>query len=291
MDTSEYLISAYELIKSQSSADELIPASRVGLLLRGAHGGPRWEEHGFRALKDLLREMEARGLMRLSETSGGALALQLTDRADPALAANDPSNSSLGTSDQVLRSEIWRAFVVEEPSGKRFINKESREVLTGLAQPPRPVEDWIELTPIPAETQRAWAKEFLASKSLSSDSALIESLESIDWYRSFPTVLATHSPFLASDWNRHRSSLVARQVRQWCDEHHLKYQFAFRNRVPRRDSPLSAPLLDLHAQWDDTRLRAVLVDAFSCAPTECLLDLPIPPRYVLRALMKHSGGS
>ncbi len=291
MDTSEYLKSAYELIKSQSSADELIPASRVGLLLRGAQGGPRWEEHGFKALKYLLREMEARGLLHLGETGGGALALRLVDSRHPAPGANDASNSSHGTFNQLLRSEIWRAFVVEEPRGKRFINKESREVLMGLMEPPPPIEDWIELIPIPAQTQRIWAKDFLAGKNLSSDSALLESLESVDWYRRFPTVLETHSPSLASDWNRHRSNLVARQVSQWCDEHQLKYQFAFRSQVSRRDSPSSLPLPSLHAQWDETQLRAVLMDALSYAPVERLLDLPIPPRYVLRALMQHSGGS
>ena len=211
MDNSGYVASAYELIKSQSFPGELISASRVGLMLRAAHGGSRWEKHGFKALKDLLHQMEEQGLLQIGETSHGALAIKLEDSKSPVLDPATASRDSRSMSNQLLRSEIWRAFVMEEPKGKRFLNKESAEILAGLQGSPSPVEDWIELIPISAETQRNWAKEFLAELNLTSNSKIIDSLAPYDWYRTFPATLGEHFPPLVSDWNRHRSNLVAQQ--------------------------------------------------------------------------------
>ena len=291
MDKSAYVTSAYEIIKSQSSTDELISASRVGLLLRGAHGGPRWEEHGFKALKYLLREMEVRGLLRFGETSHGALAIQLDDSKNPALDPAIVSSSNLGMSNQLLRSEIWRAFVMEEPKGKRFLKMESGQVLTGLQESPSPIDDWIELIPISGEIQRSWAKQYLSEQKLVSNLAILDSLEPFDWYRTFPAALGEHSPSLVSDWNRRRSNLVAQQVRQWCDEHNLRYEIAFRDRIHKGHLSSSPSLRGFNAEWDEESFRSIVVDALKCAPIDWLLDLPIPSKYIFRALMKQSGGS
>lgn len=291
MDRSRYVISAYELIKSQSFSGELIPASRVGLMLRAAHGGPRWENHGFKALKDLLRQMEEQRLLQISETNGGALAIKLEDGEASAFDATTASRGSHSMSNQMLRSEIWRAFVMEEPQGRRFLNRESSEILAGLQEHPSPTDNWIELVPISAEIQRKWAKEFLTEIGLADDSTIIDSLGPRDWYRTFPAALGEHSPPLVSDWNRRRSNLVSQQVRRWCDENGLNHELAFRNRVRNERLPPSRSPLGTNLQWDEDSLRSVVVKALEGAPIEWLLDLPIPSKYIFRALMRQSGKS
>ncbi len=291
MDRLGYVVSAYELIKSQSLPGELIPASRVGLMLRAAHGGPRWEEHGFKALKDLLHLMEEQGLLRIDETSRGALAIRLEDKEPPVSDPTIASGDNLSMSNQLLRSEVWRAFVMEAPPGRRFLNKKSAEVLAGLQEPPSPTEDWIELAPVPAETQRRWAKEFLSELGLTSNSKILDSLVAHDWYRTFRVALGEHSPALVADWNRRRSSLVTQQVRGWCDENGLDHTIAFRNRVRKERLSPSQPLLGSNLRWDEDALRSIVVKALEGAPIEWLLDVPIPSKYIFRALLGRSARS
>ena len=291
MDGSKFVFSAFELIKSQSSPGELIPASRVGLILRGAHGGPRWEEHGFNALKDLLLQMKEQGLLQIDETSRGALAIRLEDSKSPTLDHATTMRHDHSMSSQMLRSEVWRAFVMEEPQGRRFLNKESAEIAVGLQEPPKPTEHWIEMVPISAETQRDWAKEFLAELDLASNPKIIDSLVPHDWYRTFPVTLGDHSPPLVSNWNRRRSSLVAWQVRQWCDENDLSHEIAFRPRARNQGLPPSRSLVGPSVPWDEDTLRSVVLRALENAPIDWLLDVPIPSKYIFRALMRQSGQS
>ena len=235
--------------------------------------------------------MEVRELLRIVETSHGALAVKLNDNGD---LAPDPAivrSGSSGVPSQMLRSEIWRAFVMEEPKGKRFVKMESGQVIMGLPEGASPTDDLIELTPILGETQRGWARQYLSEQDLTSNSAILDSLEPSDWYRTFPAALGELSPSLVSDWNRRRSNLVAQQVRQWCDERNLKYEIAFRDRIHGEHLSRSRSLGGLGAEWNEESFRSVVLDALEGAPIEWLLDLPIPPKYILRALMKQSEGS
>ncbi|MCY3820211.1 MAG: hypothetical protein OXH52_12745 [Gammaproteobacteria bacterium] len=239
----------------------------------------------------MLHLMEDQGLLRIDETSRGAFAIKLEDKEPPVRGPTTASGDSRSMSNQLLRSEVWRAFVMEEPPGRRFLNKESAEVLAGLQEPPSPSEDWIELAPVPAETQRDWAKEFLGELGLMSNSKILDSLVADDWYRTFRLALGEHSPALVAEWNRRRSSLVTQQVRQWCNENGLSHTIAFRNRVRIERLPPSHPLLGSNLQWDEAALRSIVIKAFEGAPIEWLLDVSIPSKYILRALMGRSAQS
>ena len=291
MDKSAYIDFVYGVIQSQSPSREQVTAAKLGLELRRALDGPSWMVHGFSTLKDLLREMEHSGLLQIVKTDSGALAVQIEDRKR--LQSGD--SSSVGTDRPIfkarLRQEIWSAFVIDEPEGKRFLNIATGEVRMGLRESPVPVDDWLQVIPISGDAQRAWAEVFLREHDLSSNLPIVNSLTPNDWYRSFPQALREHSPMLASEWNRRRSRLVVDEVRRWCAENDLSPEIAFERRIRRERLKRSPATGGRSVVWDEESMRSIVLEALADTPSDWLLNLSIPSRYIFRALAKHSGHS
>ncbi len=225
MDKSAYLDSARQVIESEASPGRLVTAAKVGLLLRRSLGGPRWQEFGFTSLKDLLLYMQQEGWVRIGETDNGALAVQVEAGAQLPLDQPGASNKNNFAPSRRLRGEYWLAFAVEEPRGKRFLNRQSGEVRMGLKAAPSPTDDWLEIEPI--GEQRAWAEEFLREHDLLSNADLTTALATPEWYRAFPEALRNVSPELVTSWNRQRSAQVAQYVRRWCREHNVNPDMPF----------------------------------------------------------------
>lgn len=289
MDRTDYLSSARQVIESEASPGQLITAAKVGLLLRRSLGGPRWQEFGFRSLKDLLVFMEQRGWVRMGETDSGALAIQIDAGVQLPLDHPKASNKLNVAPSRRLRGEYWIAFAVEEPRGKRFVNRQSGEVRMGLKAAPSPTDDWLEIEPI--GEQKAWAEEFLREHDLLGNTDLMGALGAPDWYRTFPEALRSVSLELVTNWNRQRSAQVAEYVRQWCQEHamnlEIPFQKPFRQRRDQKRATFPAP----ENLGDEKSMRKVVLDALATVPTDWLLDLPIPPKYIFRVLTTRSGRS
>lgn len=291
MDKSAYIDFVFGVIQPLSPSGEQVTAAKLGLDLRRLLGSSSWTGYGFNTLKDLLREMERSGLLQIVETDRGALAVQTDNKRQP----QSGNSSSVGTDRQTfnvrLRQEMWSAFVIGEPGGKRFLNKATGEVRMGLRTPPAPVEDWLQLTPISSDAQREWAEVFLREHDLSSNLHIVNSLTPIDWYRSFPQALRKHSPALASEWNRHRSRLVVDEVQRWCAENDLSPEIAFERRIRRERLKRSSATVGHSVVWDEESMRSIVLEALADTPSDWLLNLSIPSRYIFRALAKHSGHS
>lgn len=291
MDKSAYIDFVCDIIQSQSPSGEPVTAAKIGLELRRAQDGPSWMVHGFNTLKSLLQEMEHLGLLRIVETDRGALAVQIENKKRPPSGDSPSVGTGRPTSRVRLRQDIWAAFVIAEPGGKRFLNKATGETRMGLREPPVPADDWLQVIPISSDAQRAWAREFLRDRNLSSNLPIVDSLTPDDWHRSFPEALRKHSPVLASEWNRRRSRLVVDEVRQWCAENELSPEIAFERQILQKRPKRSPATVGRSAVWDEESMRSIVLEALADTPSDWLLNLSIPSRYIFRALAKHSGHS
>lgn len=291
MDKSAHIDFVYDVIHSQSPTGEPITAAKLGLELRRALGGPGWMVHGFNTLKDLLQEMERLELLQIVETDRGALAVQIENKKRPPSGDSPSVGTGRSTSRVRLRQDIWAAFVIAEPGGKRFLNKATGETRMGLREPPVPADDWLRVIPISSDAQRAWAHEFLRERDLSSNLPIVNSLTPDDWHRTFPEALREHSPVLASEWNRRRSSLVVGEVRRWCAENELSPEIAFERQLRQKRPKQSPATVGRSAVWDEESMRSIVLEALADTPNDWLLNLSIPSQYIFRALAKHSGHS
>ena len=291
MDRTAYIDYVYQVIESQQPSNQLITAAKLGLDLRRTAGGARWVDYGFSTLKELLQEMERLGLLRIGETDRGALAVQVENKEQLPLGHSPTTDKNPPKSNLRLRQEIWSAFVIEEPRGKRFLNRSTREVRIGLREAPEPVDDWLRVVPISSDVQRAWAQEFLRDRDLISNLPIVNSLTPNEWYRSFPEALRDHAPKLGFEWNRHRSSLVAAEVRRWCGENNLDSEIAFQREIGRERLKRFPTALGHGVIWDEELQRLIVLEALASAPSDWLLDLSIPSKYIFRALAQHSGHS
>jgi hypothetical protein len=249
--------------------------------------GTSWEEYGFRSLKALLQTMEQKGVLRIGETEHGALAVQVEDKLQLQLEPAPSAAKNHSMSFRPLRKQFWLTFAFEEPKGKRYLNKKTVEARLGLSEAPSPPSDWLLVEPISRDVQQTWAREFLRERDLSTNASLTDALNQDDWYRSFSSALREESTELLSAWNRQRSNHVAEHVQHWCEEHGLNPETAFQR--PFRKEQLKSTTA-LHAMsWDEDSMRRVVLDALAGAPTDWLLDLPIPSKYVFRVLTNRPG--
>ncbi|HCF2737082.1 TPA: OST-HTH/LOTUS domain-containing protein [Pseudomonas aeruginosa] len=127
------------------------------------------------------------------------------------------------TSD-IIRNDVWQAFVNPDPERYRFFHKETGRVLHFLnsenSAEKQEVESdhrqYIKITPIPGEDQVGWMREFLAELDLASEEK--SPLESIV---SGPYSVAMNAIFIRSlgrysiAWKNFRASRVSKIIQSW----------------------------------------------------------------------------
>jgi hypothetical protein len=290
----EYVDLALRLIETESSSPgHAVTAAFLGVLLRRARPDITWEAFHLRTLKDLLIEMKRRGLIEFGENNSGALAVwpaQRVLRLDP-----PPRPKTFNP----LRKQFWVAFVVDQPKGRRFVHRPTGLIKMGLTESPSPVDEWIEITPVSDTLQRQWLSEFLSTRSLSKDANGIDDpvfaavLQSDDWFRELPHALADRDPQLVREWNRLRSSRVSEAVRTWCAKNAMDSSLAFESSDHtysaaaqlKSDAPRPEGVLETadaaSSKTESTRSR--ILAALQQLPTEYLMEIPIPAKYLLHA--------
>lgn len=277
MDLENYLDFVSQVIKANADpSDASITAARLGVILRSSNPEQTWQSFGFASLSALLRVMQDRAMLKVGPNQKQALTVWAqTDSVAHAPVEPRPRYNP-------LRKPFWVAFVLEQPLGRRFVHRRSGEVRLGLAQPPSPADEWIEVEPIKTELQRSWAQEFLRMKSLGSDPRVAEALGAHDWFMRFPTQLEELQVGVGRDWNRYRSQKVSEQVEKWCLEAGVDREFVFQTSGTMVSSAKGAskPIERPTAGKDDS-VRRLVLGALAQLPTEYLLEIPIPAKYLL----------
>lgn len=280
MSVDDYFDFALQVIKSNLNPDRgYLHVARLGVLLRNSNPGVTWQKFGFSTLASFLGVLSERRQIDVIETEKGALAVKLPEgdfRLQPP--QSPPAYNP-------LRKPVWVAFVLEEPGGRRFLHRVSGRVLLSIQQAPAPVDEWVEITPVSSDEQRAWAREFLATKQIEREDAA-RALAADEWYKEFPRVLRELDPPLLREWNQIRSSKISELVSSWCAANAISTAlvFQFEPRVPRVPVVRTRLPVERVATRPTDDVRKIVLEALSQLPTEALLEIPIPAKYLLPAI-------
>lgn len=281
MDQETYIEEVSRIITKNFHPNDVtgsMTAARAGSLVRQVlQTAPT--EHGFSKFKDVLREVEKQGDIRVGSNSKQALAIWLSGVSTGTKPQSEQvARLSAGKPFRPLRNRLWLAFVVETPVGRRFLNKRTGDILLGQEKKPEPEDEWVEIVKVPDEEEKADAREFIETEGLQNDGHLTGSLDSEYWYSDFPAKLRNLRADLAAKWNRRRSVRIFERVETWREQNGIPSDMVYQSIRSPRDSWLR---VDGGAQRE---LRAVLLSALERMETTKLLDLRIPARCLLRAL-------
>jgi hypothetical protein len=255
MTRDEYLQAVSQFIHSNIRADAGMKASTLGnLLLRSLPES--WHRHDFTALKDVLQELERRGIVRIDNDAKGALAVWAIGARAPA-ANGQPS-------DKRLRKDVWAAFVNALPHGRRFFQRSSGEIVQGQVEPPSSTAGWIEIPRITDDTQKSWARDFLETR----QPDLRPILNQATWFLRLPEEFRRINSSLLPQWHAHRSKHVIEFVALWAKDNAIDMAHLIENSQALRRK--AKPEYDM---------RRRILSAIERMTTEELMDIPIRARH------------
>lgn len=268
MTRDEYLDAVFEIIKTNQVSDRGLKASTLGNLILTSLG-QSWRDFEFPTLKSLLEILSQRSQIRLAADAQNALAVWVAASSAPIQRRVGPPS---------VRKKVWIAFVSANPRGRRFVSRADGSVRMGLTEPPGPAEQWVEVVPIPEDTQKAWVREFLQESGVQLDGALDTALAQTTWYLDVVAYLQKVAPELASKWQRRRSERVADHVNSWSHSNQLDSEFAFDSSGGRRrTSEQMGSATQTVAEW---QARELVLRALAKMSTQELLEIPIPGKYL-----------
>lgn len=281
MTYEEYLeLVARVAAKNIKPNSKYITAASLGALVRQAAPEVTWKSFGRRSLSELLEDLEQRQKVRLMRTEKDALAIEPIVTAAEQVRATPVFNP--------LRKAVWDAFVLPAPAGKRFMHRGSSIVRAGIDVPPAPADEWVEIRPVPAESQREWAREFFNQSDIGSLEAR-QTLDLPNWQpHAFVNALRNHDEIVARQWNRFRSAKVSSVVQAWLTEHQLPSESVFESAAHRPQGEATKHAFGSQAgqvlQPDEA--RQVILAALAMLPLEKLEELSIPAGVLLSAVAK-----
>lgn len=283
MNVNEYLDFCLQVIRSNLDREsKYITAGRLGSILRRSNDGMGWEVFGYRTLSDVLRALEERKQITVGPNEKQALAVWVNEEVLELVPMAPPRIYN------PLRKAIWDAFVRETPSGRRFFHRTTSLVRIGIENAPSPGDEWVEIIPISADTQRGWAREFVKSKNAATDE-VCRAITSSDWFKQLHSELQIIDASLAKDWNRSRSLKVSEAVESWCAQFAVAPDLVFQTtaQIPRRtraESRVPTMAAESQLKLNNIEERQIVLNALLLMSTEALLELPIPAKYMLTAL-------
>lgn len=220
---STVLLALSEILAAQSPQFAARLKQRLTAALN-AKGEPPFDEKkfGFKGFRDFLLR-GTQDIFSVTQRDGG------DDIVVSLLGANSASSTSsqpsLGTSHS-LRSEIWQAFTNPDVKRVRYLsrrtyavrhflrgedNTHAKEVLDSPA-------DFVEITPINADVQVTWMKEFIEKHQIKSP--LRDALEGIAAHPYSSGVNAAFTGALGSledDWRQERVKNIIDTIHRWAN--------------------------------------------------------------------------
>lgn len=298
MNREQFLQSLLGLITANSSERGFL-VSKLGVMLRRMYGCAPWYTMGFQSLKEALKELEMRGVVRTGsdEKNGFAIWLSSTSQNTPSMATSAEHRVDIPY--RKLRREVWHAFVSEMPPGMRFMHASAGTIIVGQTVPPGPIKEWKQIQAIPRQLQHQWAREFLQEKHLGDDLTFLGALTAERWYLDFSYALRTRSPSLCSAWNWFRTQRTLDEVGKWRSENDIPEELAFETAgfpaQAEAGEAQGAQVWALSVADPESRLsesgseqtgdlRARILQAIARMPTAELLELRLPVKYMLDLL-------
>jgi hypothetical protein len=167
------------------------------------------------------------------------------------------------------------------------MNRRTGEVWLLPQLPPGDQDQWVGIDVIPQEEQRRWAMDYLREIGREEDGELHEIIGTPEWFRTFTAAIRSRAPHALSGWNRLRSQRVQMHVEAWAERSEVPQGIIFE---PRRSArPVSVYRGSVEMQnrsigHNGDELREALLGAIGQMTTQELMAIPVPARYLVRAL-------
>ncbi|MHC4878727.1 MAG: hypothetical protein ACYTGL_19940 [Planctomycetota bacterium] len=178
-----------------------------------------------------------------------------------------------------VQDDVWKAFVFLPQTKPAFFDKMRNRVVADCSDDESTENRFVEITAIPAETQKEWFHEFVAGNpGLSQSDAPIDDPH---WWRSCPNWLRDHNPTLEYQWRGFRADRVTNHIRQWAETNGIAPAAILSPAQQRRGDSKARPRQPIQERTDN-RTRDAVLSAIRDMPIEELESLSIPLRYILR---------
>jgi hypothetical protein len=271
----EFLDNVNQIINTNEKAGAGLKVSILGNLIRNSLR-LHWNDFGFARLKEVLQELESRQQIRVGYDERDVFTVWALSNRDAPISPLVAVATKPTTPPPVrLRNAVWTAFVRALPAGRRFIHRETGEIRMGLFEAPPSEPEWIEIHRISDEMQRTWAREFIDTNSLSTQTELRDALNNGAWFVRFPAALRQLNPRYIGQWNRHHTGRVRSNLERWCQQHGINSKLIQEDHEPPR--PSTTPT---RPEATPTLVRQIILDALARMPTHELLQLPIAGKYL-----------
>lgn len=257
-----------------------ITAAALGALLRQSAPEITFKTFGKRSLLEVLNDLEVKGQIRLEDTPKGALAVT---------PCSQPERTVEPAKFNPVKKPVWEAFVLAVPAGRRFMQRRTGAIRAGLDEAPSPVDEWVEIKPVPASTQKSWAEQFVATLSADMYRQARDSLKGQSWHvQDFTKALKEEDEQVARNWNRIRSGKISSLIKDWLVDNNLPIELGFQTEAPTPHAEHGQPVIDGAGSigLPPEEMRRVILAALATLPLERLLEIPVPAGSLLAALPK-----
>jgi len=241
---------------------------------------------GYDSFRDLLKDAEARQLIRLRTASGGDLEA-LPPEVPAQQAAPSTAIAEAGT---YIRPDVWRAFVDWRQNWTRVYDLErDRAVMFPATPSPFDATEWIEMRqsstehpdrykaiePIAMDVQLRWMREFVDA--IPEDAAREQLRAALDTQKPFGTFAraAQSLPDVKTRWNRAREERVLALVRAWMQRNGLTLSVVQERRPRAAETTQPTP----SAGASEQQLRTALHAAIDRMPLAELKRIELPVGY------------
>ncbi|WP_133125614.1 hypothetical protein [Xanthomonas prunicola] len=170
---------------------------------------------GYKKFKDFLERSQG-GLASISTAEGGDIIVSLNPKA-----VVEPSTPIQQRKSVVIRSDVWQAFLNQDASRKRFLNKDSFDVVhfktdgeNFLAPDP---SKFLEILPLSKDILKKWMLEFLRDTRIAEDHRLIldEMLNNAEYSSALNLTFTQALGENAPQWKSFRIERVYQEISQW----------------------------------------------------------------------------
>lgn len=246
---------------------------------------------GYATFRDFLRDAESAGFVTL-QASGDDVDV-LPGSAPPTASLEPP----ILRANQVLRADLWKAWVEWSPSFTRVYDRVTERALVYPSAPSpheRPADSMVRTTvaenptrfvPIQGLSQAETLGQMHAFANTwvdpSEREAMLSALNGLQPAAEFTKSVRLH-PHLGASWHRTRAQHVATAIAKWAAEHNVRLnEWIIGAESPRSPTGTFDRPSRKQSERDEGLIRARILAAVERMPTSELLRLRLPAEYMI----------